>query len=93
MSTIDIEQFKKDSIAAGFEEVLERKWEPHLTIDTHTHPFSVQALVTEGEMWFTTGGVTTHLTPGSTFKLGRDVPHAEKYGPQGTTFWVARRYS
>ncbi len=93
MTTIDIEKFKQDSLAAGFDEVLERKWDANAIFDTHTHPFSVQALVTEGEMWFTTGGKTMHLTPGSTFQLGRDVPHAEKYGPHGTTFWVARKHS
>lgn len=92
MTIITLEQFKQESQAAGFEEVLERKWEANLVIDTHTHPFSVQALVTEGEMWFTTGGMTRHLTPGSTFRLDRDTEHAEKYGPAGATFWVARKY-
>ncbi len=92
MTHITFEQFKQESLAAGFDEVLERKWEANLVIDPHTHPFSVQALVTEGEMWFTTAGTTKHLTPGSTFKLDRDVEHAEKYGPEGATFWVARKH-
>ena len=93
MTKINIEKFKEESLAAGFDEVLERKWEANTTLETHTHPFSVQALVTEGEMWFTSGGTTAHLTPGSTFILDSDVPHSEKYGPQGTTFWIARKYN
>jgi hypothetical protein len=93
MATINVEKFKEESLAAGFEEVLERKWDANTEIDTHTHPFSVQALVTQGEMWFTCGGTTSHLTPGSTFKLERDAPHSEKYGAQGATFWVARKYN
>ena len=34
----------------GFDEVLERKWQPSLVLDTHTHPFAVKALVVEGDV-------------------------------------------
>ena len=33
------------------------------------------------------------LKPGDRFELDREVPHAERYGPEGTTFWVARSAS
>jgi hypothetical protein len=42
-------------------------------------------------MWLSCEGHTRHLLPGDRFKLQRDVPHAERYGPQGATYWVARR--
>lgn len=32
-----------------------------------------------------------HLLPGATFRLDADVPHAERYGSEGATYWVARR--
>ena len=60
-------------------------------LDTHTHPFSVKAMVVQGEMWLTVGESTRHLLPGGTFELSSDVPHAERYGPEGATYWVARR--
>jgi quercetin dioxygenase-like cupin family protein len=60
-------------------------------MDTHTHPFDVQAVVTRGEFWLTCGSDTRHLKAGDTFALAREIPHAERYGPQGATFWVARR--
>jgi hypothetical protein len=33
--------------------VTERRWEPMVTIDTHQHPFSVRAVLAQGEMWLT----------------------------------------
>ena len=39
----------------------------------------------------TVGSRTQHLKPGDRFELEPDVPHAERYGPEGATYWVARR--
>ena len=89
--TQTFEEFKKQSLAAGFDEVLERRWAADTVIEQHTHSFSVQAIVTEGEMWLTSHGDTKHLTAGSRFELSQGVPHSERYGAQGTTFWVARK--
>ena len=72
---------------------LERRWAPGQIAETHTHPFDAQALVTEGEMWLTCGGETRHLHPGDTFHVPQGMPHSERYGPQGATYWVARRNS
>ena len=85
------ETFSAEHRAAGFDEVLERRWEPNKVIDTHTHPFSVQALLVQGEMWLTVGPNTRHLKAGDRFDLDADVTHAERYGAEGTTLWVARR--
>jgi quercetin dioxygenase-like cupin family protein len=85
------DEFKQTSLAAGFDEVVEREWAPHTVLDTHTHPFAVHAVVTRGEMWLTMNGRTQHLLPGSTFQLDRDVPHDERYGAEGAAYWVARK--
>ena len=87
----DFETFAQQARAAGFDEVIERRWEPLTVLDTHTHPFSVQALVTQGLMWLTVDGHTRELRTGDRFELGREVPHDERYGPEGATYWVARR--
>lgn len=91
MTAMTYEAFEADARAAGFDEVLVREWAPDAVAGTHTHPFDVKALVTRGEMWLTCGEETRHLKAGDPFSLARDIPHAEKYGPQGATFWVARR--
>jgi mannose-6-phosphate isomerase-like protein (cupin superfamily) len=91
MDTSSLPAFRADALAAGFDEVLEREWAPGTVLDTHTHSFDVEAVVVRGEMWLTHGGRTLHLRPGDRFTLAREVPHAERYGPEGAAYWVARR--
>jgi len=85
--------FEAAARAAGFDEVLVREWEPGLVLDMHRHPFAVKAHVARGDFWLTEGGTVRHLGAGADFELARDVPHAERYGAQGATFWVARRHA
>lgn len=91
MNASTFEAFKADALASGFDEALERNWAPGTVIDTHSHAFDAEAVVTQGEMWLTCQGVTRHLRPGDTFSLSRHMPHAERYGPDGASYWVARR--
>jgi hypothetical protein len=84
-------EFEAQARAAGFDEVLERHWPPDTVIAIHTHAFAVDALVTQGEMWLACEGRMQHLKPGDRFTLQREVPHDERYGPEGATYWVARR--
>lgn len=93
MTTPTFEAFKTKQLAAGFDEVIERSWQPNTVLDTHTHPFAVDALVVQGEMWLTVNGKTQHLLPQDRFTLAREVPHEERYGAQGATYWVARKNS
>ena len=85
------EIFKSNALADGYEEALVREWAPDTVVETHSHPFDADAVVTQGEMWLTCAGSTRHLKPGDTFSLASGVPHAERYGAQGATYWVARR--
>ena len=85
------DDFRAEAQRLGFDESLARDWAPDTVLDTHTHPFSVEAQVVRGEMWLTIGAATRHLQPGDRFTLAREVPHAERYGPAGATYWVARR--
>jgi mannose-6-phosphate isomerase-like protein (cupin superfamily) len=83
--------FEARQRAAGFDTVLERRWAPDTVIETHTHDFSVDALVVQGELWLGCHGEVRHLQPGDRFTLDANVPHDERYGAEGATFWVARR--
>lgn len=93
MAQATFESFKHDAQAQGFDEVVERSWPPSTVLVTHTHPFAVKAVVIQGEMWLTVGDDVRHLRPGDTFAIDREVPHAERYGEQGATYWVARRHA
>jgi hypothetical protein len=88
---MQFEDFASAARAAGFDEVLQRDWAPDTVIDTHTHAFAVQALVIAGEMWLSDAAGTRHLRPGDRFELDFAAPHAERYGPLGASYWVARR--
>ena len=85
---------EKDAASAarerGFQEVAERHWDAGVEVDTHTHPFAVEALVVQGEMWLGCDGRTLHLLPGDRFELAHSQPHSERYGPAGAVYWVGR---
>ncbi len=86
------EAFEAAARAAGFDEVLVREWAPGLVLDTHTHPFAVDALVVRGSVTLHCAGQQRLVSSGQGFELAREAPHAEHYGPEGATFWVARRH-
>lgn len=85
--------FEAAARAEGFDEVLVREWRPGQVLDTHVHPFSVKALVVAGEFTLTEAERSRTLRAGDRFELARDTPHSEHYGPEGATFWAARRHA
>jgi quercetin dioxygenase-like cupin family protein len=89
--TQQFQEFEVARLAEGYDEVLVREWPPLTVLDTHTHPFAAKALVVRGEMWLGIGDDTRHLRPGDGFEIEREVPHRERYGSEGATYWVARR--
>lgn len=88
---MNFETFKQEKLAEGFDEVLERRWEANFENEVHTHPFDTSALMVQGEYWLYIGDNVRHLRAGDRFQLARDVPHKERYGPNGATFWAARK--
>lgn len=91
MNTASFETFRAAALAAGFDEVLERCAAPGAVTAPHTHAFDVEAVVKQGEMWLESEDKSLHLLPGDRFALRAGVPHAERYGADGATTWVARR--
>lgn len=87
------EAFQAGAIAAGFDQATLRAWAPDTVVETHTHPFDAEAVVVQGEMWLSGEEGSRRLGPGDTFVLPRGTPHAERYGHEGATYWVARRSS
>lgn len=93
MTHDDFAHFAAQARQEGFDEVLERDWPPGTVLETHRHPFALKAVVVRGEMQLNVAGSSRRLLPGDLFSLDADVPHDERYGPQGATYWVARRNS
>lgn len=88
---MDYQTFSREEKARGADEVLVREWAPDHVTPVHEHPFDVRALVVRGEFWLTVDTKVQHLKAGDRFELGRGIPHAERYGADGATFWAARR--
>ena len=93
MSHPSLAEFEAQAKREGFDEVAERVWPANAVVGTHEHPFAVKALVVAGEMWLSHDGETLHLRAGDRFELARAVPHAERYGAEGATYWAARRHA
>ena len=91
MNAKEFSVFEKEAIAAGYDEALERCWEPGVEVALHSHPFDAKAVLVRGEMWLSCDGETRHLRAGDTFTLSQGKHHAERYGAEGATYWVARR--
>jgi quercetin dioxygenase-like cupin family protein len=85
------DQFRSAAHSRGCTEVLERTWPANAVLAEHVHEFDADAVVAKGEMWLTVGDQERRLVAGDTFALPRGTPHAERYGPEGATYWVARR--
>jgi hypothetical protein len=92
MEAPSFSEFEATARSEGYDEVVPRDWPAGAVLETHEHPFAVKAIVVAGEMWLTHGGKTQHLEPGDRFELDEGVPHAERYGNAGTTYWAARRH-
>ena len=93
MNHPSLAEFEAAARREGYDEVAERIWPADTVVETHQHPFAVKAIVVAGEMWLTEGQITRHLRAGDRFELDRAVPHAERYGPEGATYWAARRHA
>ncbi|MBC7501677.1 MAG: cupin domain-containing protein [Herminiimonas sp.] len=91
MNLEDRRKFEQQARAAGYDEVLERRWEENVTVALHSHPFDAHAVVVEGELWLTCDDQTRHLHSGDTFSLERGQMHSERYGTSGAMYLVARR--
>lgn len=92
MSTMTYAEFEAETRAQGFDAVQERVWPPGQVVGTHAHPFAVNALMVQGELWLSCNGDTRHLQSGDRFELAMNLPHEERYGPDGATFWAARKH-
>lgn len=84
-------QFIQKLQEGGFPDPIEVQQAPHGSLDDHTHPFAVQALVVEGYIDIEIAGKTKRYEQGDVFQLSRNELHAERYGPQGVKYLASRK--
>jgi quercetin dioxygenase-like cupin family protein len=84
-------EFKAQALAAGFDEVVVRRFPPHTHNIPHQHPFDAFVCVAYGELWLSQKGEIAHFKMGDAFNVEGNTVHEERYGSQGAIIWVARR--
>lgn len=84
-------EFTAQAMDDGFEEILQKEWEPNLSLEMHTHPYDVRVQVASGLVRLSLAAGVQTYEAGQGFYLARNTEHAEQYGPHGATFWVARK--
>ena len=92
MQPANLEDFTAQAMDEGFDEIITREWAPDLQLYSHTHPFDLRVQVARGSVALTVGEASRSYQAGEGFRLARNTPHAERYGPEGATFWVARAH-
>jgi quercetin dioxygenase-like cupin family protein len=60
-------------------------------MDIHTHTFEARALILQGELVISKDGAERVYHTGDVFHLLANVPHSERYGPEGVQYLVSRK--
>lgn len=60
-------------------------------MDEHTHPFEAKALILAGEIRIRVGADERVYKTGDVFHLAANLPHHERYGPDGVQYLVGRK--
>ena len=87
---MDVETFRAEAARRGYGDVSEVELAPGTARESHTHDFAASLLVLEGRFEVAMDDRTVVCSPGETFSLAAGVPHAERVGPEGARFLVAR---
>lgn len=61
-------------------------------VAAHTHPFEVKALVTAGQVTLGVDGKLTVYRAGDIFTMAQGCEHTERYGDDGVSYVVGRKY-
>lgn len=90
-SHANLAEFSAQAIEDGFNEIIQKDWAPNLAIEKHTHPFDARVQVAKGQVALELASGTQVFECGQSFYIPRGTEHAEQYGAEGATFWVARK--
>jgi len=89
---MDATAFEAELKDQGFETVERKEGAPGFSTQPHAHPFDVRGLILSGEFILTTDGTPRSYRIGDTFALEAGCMHAERFGPEGSTYIVGRKH-
>lgn len=87
---MDRETFIRTLADEGFPEPVFVTREPG-TMDPHTHSFEAKALIVAGQMWIAMNGEERLYRAGDMFHVPANLPHSERYGPDGVQYLAGRK--
>ena len=61
------------------------------SLDVHTHPFEVKALVVDGSIQIEVDGKRSNYEIGDMFHLNHSQPHKESYSSTGVEYLASRK--
>ncbi len=88
---MSLAEFEADALRDGFDDVVLREWHPGYMMAEHAHDYAVKARVVKGDLWVKCGERLQRCAVGEFFELDAGALHSEGCGPQGASFWAARR--
>jgi quercetin dioxygenase-like cupin family protein len=59
--------------------------------EEHGHPFEAKGLIVAGEIHIRVGSEERLYHVGDVFHLAANLPHAERYGPEGVQYLVGKK--
>lgn len=84
-------QFAQHLADNGYSEANTVIYEPGMSNDMHTHPFSACLLIQEGAMTIVTEQGPVTYQPGDTCEVTAGTLHSEQSGANGVTFLAGRK--
>lgn len=88
---MDTTRFESELKRDGFLEVEKKTVGPNVSLEEHTHPYDVRAIVLEGQVTLRFDGKAQTCRAGDSITMAAGCAHSESYGPQGVTYLVGRR--
>jgi quercetin dioxygenase-like cupin family protein len=88
---MDKAAFEAELKRDGYDEVVVGQFPPGHDPGEHAHPYSVRALILDGEFTIAVNGQARTYRPGDVFALAAGCRHTERTGPAGVTFLAGRR--
>lgn len=85
------QEFEAALKAENYPEIVNISKEVGYQMHEHIHEFDAYALILQGDITLTVGGISTTYKAGETFRLAAHTPHEESAIPHGVNYLVGRR--
>jgi quercetin dioxygenase-like cupin family protein len=90
---MDVSELRLTLERDGYTEILTREFAAGVVLAEHSHAWDARLHVLRGEMQLDCGDCARTLRAGDHCEVPCGALHAERYGPDGTSLLIGRRYA